>query len=46
MAAFKLSIADLAFVLKQIKVAEAHSEGRKLTALCELNHVQVAPHHD
>merc|ERR550532_3071012 len=22
------------------------TEGRKLTALCELNHVQVAPHHD
>ncbi len=33
MAAFKLSIADLAFVLKQIKVAEAHSEGRKLTEI-------------
>jgi D-galactarolactone cycloisomerase len=22
------------------------TEGRKLAALCELNHVQVAPHHD
>ena len=22
------------------------TEGRKLTSLCELNHVQVAPHHD
>jgi len=22
------------------------TEGRKLTGLCELNHVQVAPHHD
>ena len=22
------------------------TEGRKLSALCELNHVQVAPHHD
>lgn len=22
------------------------TEGRKLTALCELNHVQIAPHHD
>jgi D-galactarolactone cycloisomerase len=22
------------------------TEGRKLVALCELNHVQVAPHHD
>ncbi|HEX6635779.1 MAG TPA: mandelate racemase/muconate lactonizing enzyme family protein [Usitatibacter sp.] len=23
-----------------------YTEGRKLSALCELNHVQVAPHHD
>ena len=23
-----------------------YTEGRKLTGLCELNHVQVAPHHD
>jgi hypothetical protein len=33
MAAFKLNVADLIFVLKQIKIAEAHSEGTPLTEI-------------
>jgi len=33
MSAFKLNIADLVFVLKQIKIAEAHSSGTPLTQI-------------
>ncbi|MEY2759542.1 MAG: hypothetical protein RIR33_3320 [Pseudomonadota bacterium] len=33
MAAFKLNVADLVFVLKQIKIAEAHSGGTPLTEI-------------
>jgi Ca2+-binding RTX toxin-like protein len=33
MAAFKLNLADLVFVLKQIKIAEAHASGTPLTEI-------------
>lgn len=33
MAAFTLNVADLAFILRQIKVAEAHSQGTALTQI-------------